>query len=132
VNEPKVRAEVRKAFERYEAALRSHDVEALNGFFWDSASAVRFGLAEQGYGARSIRAQRRGAKPIPPGRRLRHTVIATFGEDAASVCTEFTSRGSSLVGRQSQVWIRMGGLWRIVAAHVSIVRGTQPLPARRG
>jgi hypothetical protein len=121
VNRPEVVAEVRAAFERYEAALVAHDVPHLDAFFWDSAQAVRYGLAEHGYGIEAIRVQRARAAPVPAGRRLRRTVISTFGQDAASVCTEFTSPGSHRVGRQTQTWIRFGGGWRIVAAHVSAV-----------
>jgi ketosteroid isomerase-like protein len=128
IDDPPVVAEVRTAFEQYEAALRAHDVAALNGFFWDSADAVRYGPGESGYGARSIRSQRRRAEPVPAGRRLRRTVISTFGTDAATVSTEFTSKGTSRVGRQTQAWIRIDGAWRIVAAHVSVV---DPVPLAR-
>jgi hypothetical protein len=121
VNIPEVVAEVREAFLRYEAALVAHDVRALDAFFWDSPHAIRYGLAEHGHGIAAIRAQRRRAAPVPPGRRLHATVIATFGRDAAAVSTEFTAPGAARIGRQTQSWVRIDGAWRIVAAHVSLV-----------
>lgn len=129
-NLPGVQAEVQAAFERYEAALRAHDVEELNRWFWDHPATVRFGPAESGYGARAIRAQRRRARPVPAGRRLQRTVIATFGRDLAAVSTEFRSPGSRRLGRQTQTWVRLGGQWRIVAAHVSLVPASSPVRRR--
>ena len=112
---------MKAAFERYEAALAAHDVPVLDAFFWESPHAVRYGLAEHGHGIAAIRDQRRRAAPVPPGRRLRGTVIVTFGRDAAAVSTEFTSPGTARVGRQTQSWGRIDGAWKIVAAHGSLV-----------
>ena len=47
-------------------ALVRHDVEALNGFFLDSADTVRYGLAEQNYGIEAIAAYRRAARTGAP------------------------------------------------------------------
>jgi hypothetical protein len=38
------------------------------------------------------------------------------------VSTEFRSPGSPVVGRQTQAWARLPEGWRIVAAHVSILK----------
>jgi hypothetical protein len=119
INLPAVLAEVRALFASYEEALRRNDHAALDSYFWPSADAVRHGLAELSYGIDAIRRDRRGAEPVPADRRLRNTVVATFGRNAASVCTEFTSPGSPLIGRQTQTWIRFPSGWKIVAAHVS-------------
>jgi len=121
INQRDVVAEVRTAFERYEAALLRNDVDALNEFFWCSSDTVRYGIAEHAVGIDAIRRYRRVTPPVHPGRRLLNTVITTFGRDAASVCTEFTAPDTTLVGRQTQTWIRIDGAWRIVAAHVSTV-----------
>ena len=121
LNRPDIVAQVRAAFERYEAALVAHDVEALNRFFLDSDQVVRFGLAEHTYGIEALRAYRRAAPPLPPGRTLRNTVVTAIGDVAASVSTEFTNADSRMIGRQSQVWVCTESGWKILAAHVSQV-----------
>ena len=119
LNLPEVVAEIQAEFARYEQALRAHDVETLNGFFLDHAGTVRYGVAEHSYGASAIRAYRATAVPLAPGRELQHTTIMTFGTCAASVCAEFTSPTSRMIGRQSQTWVRTHAGWKIIAAHVS-------------
>jgi ketosteroid isomerase-like protein len=118
---PEIAAEVREVFERYEAALRDHDVAALNDFFLPRAMTVRYGLAEHNYGAEEIARYRRSASPIHPRRRILKVVIATFGPDVAVVSAEFASPDSSFIGRQSQTWIRVAEGWKIAAAHVSAI-----------
>ena len=119
-NLAEVMAEVRAAFDLYEAALRRHDSGALNDFFVQRADTARFGLAEHNYGADEIAAWRRASAPVPAARRLLKVLIVTFGRDAASASAEFTDGGSAtLVGRQSQLWIRTPAGWKIAAAHVS-------------
>lgn len=121
VNQPEVFAEVSRVFHRYETALVANDVSALNDFFWDSGTTVRYGVAEHCYGIEAIRLYRRNATPVDPKRRLRHTIITTFGSDFASVCTEFLVPGEGAVGRQTQTWVRFADGWKIVAAHVSTI-----------
>jgi len=121
LNLPEIIAQVRDAFERYEAALLAHDVEAINGFFLDSSVTVRLGIEEHGYGIDAIRAYRRRARPVSPDRRLQHTTISTIGDCAASVTTEFVVPGGNTIGRQTQTWALTADGWKIVAAHVSEV-----------
>jgi hypothetical protein len=123
---PEVLAEVRAAFERYEAALVRNDVEALNGLFLRSASSVRFGLAEQNYGFEAIAAYRRAAAPVDPARQLLRTVVQSFGDDVACVSCEFAAPSSPHLGRQTQVWVRTEEGWRIAAAHVSLTTAGRP------
>ena len=125
VNHPEVVAEVRAAFEHYEAALLRNDIDALDAFFWSSPHTVRYGIAEHAWGIDAIRACRRQLRPVHPGRRLRGTVITTFGRDTASICTEFVAPDTSRIGRQTQMWVRFEAGWRIVAAHVSSVDPAQ-------
>ncbi|NJL38410.1 MAG: DUF3225 domain-containing protein, partial [Leptolyngbyaceae cyanobacterium SM1_4_3] len=54
-------------------------------------------------------------------RTLRNTVITTYGQDFATVNTEFQRQGSDKVGRQSQTWLKTPEGWRIVSAHVSLI-----------
>ncbi|MGS0759089.1 AtzH-like domain-containing protein, partial [Roseateles sp. GG27B] len=49
-------------------------------------------------------------------------VITTFGRDMATVNLEFQRQGSDLTGRQSQTWMRTSQGWRVVAAHVSLLK----------
>lgn len=122
LNRPDVVAEVTEAFETYERALVDGDAEAVIEAFWDSDLVVRYGIAECLYGHDQIAAWRRAAPPIPPGRRLGPTVVVTFGDDTACVSTEFRNGAGRVVGRQSQTWRRMEPGWRIVAAHVSLLK----------
>ena len=116
---------MRAQFERYEQALRAHDLAALNGFFVPSPDTVRFGLAEQNYGYEAIATYRRDALRVHPERQLQHTVIATFGENVACVSTEFTDPGMPGLGRQTQTWVRTAAGWKILAAHVSASKATR-------
>jgi hypothetical protein len=77
------------------------------------------------YGADAIAEWRAVAFPLPPGRVVGPTVISTFGADVACVSTEFRNPGGSMIGRQTQTWIRFPDGWKIVAAHVSLM----PQPA---
>ena len=55
-----------------------------------------------------------------PGRALFDTVITTFGDDFATVSTQFRDGVSERVGRQMQTWARFEDGWKVVAAHVSV------------
>jgi len=99
VNNPDVVAEVAAAFAGYEAALVADDKAALAGFFWDSQETVRFGIADAQTGTRQLRRWRDRQPPLPPGRRLADTRIATFGEHWAVVTTKFDYPGRAVVGR---------------------------------
>ncbi|MFC3608022.1 oxalurate catabolism protein HpxZ [Stutzerimonas tarimensis] len=120
INRPEVVASVTAAFEDYERALVANELETLDGYFWDAPHTVRFGVAENLYGGQAIAAYRRVCQPVGAGRRLRNTVVTTFGEDCATVSTEFTDGVTTRVGRQMQTWMRLEGQWKVVAAHVSI------------
>ena len=119
INRPDILNEVRAEFERYEAALVANDVPVLNDFFWSSEHTVRYGIAEESYGITAVRRYRAIAKPVQPGRKLANTVITTFGDSFASVCTEFEDEELSTVGRQTQTWVRFAQGWKIVSAQVS-------------
>ena len=120
-NLPEVMVEVRAAFDLYEDALRRHDTGALNDFFVQRADTARFGVAEHNYGAAEIASWRHHSPPVPAQRRLRNLLIVTYGADAASASAEFVNPDSTLLGRQSQTWIRTPGGWKIAAAHVSMI-----------
>jgi len=123
VSRTDVVAEVTAAFQAYELALMTNDVEALNGFFRNDPATVRFGVREELYGWEAVAEYRRGRPPAAQ-RQLSRTRITTFGQDFAVAVTEYLEDGAQQAGRQSQTWVRMDTGWRIVQAHVSL----QPLP----
>jgi hypothetical protein len=119
---PDVVAEVRAAFEAYERALVSNDVEALDALFRDDPRTVRFGGGENLFGYAQIAAFRAARSPIGLARTISNTVITAYGRDVAVASTLFhrpTMVGK--VGRQMQTWVRFPEGWRVVAAHVSVI-----------
>lgn len=119
INAPDVLAEITSIFEQYEQALVSNDVAVLNQFFWQSPRTIRYGTAENLYGYEAIAQFRAGRAATGLDRTLHNTVITTYGQDFATVNTEFPRSGK--LGRQSQTWMRTADGWRVVAAHVSLI-----------
>jgi|SRR6202049_4518163 hypothetical protein len=120
IDHPDVVKEVKAAFERYEQALVSNDVETLDAMFRDDPRTIRFGATEILHGYSEIKKFRAGRSPAGLARTLSKTVITTFGRDFAMASTIFhraTLPGK--VGRQTQTWVRFDEGWRIVAGHVS-------------
>ena len=122
INDPEVLAEVEAEFHRYEVALVTNDVAALDGFFWADGRTIRFGAAENLFGFDAIAAFRAARPAAGLERSLDRTVITTFGTDAATASTLFRRPNApGRVGRQMQTWIRLPEGWRVVAAHVSVI-----------
>jgi hypothetical protein len=120
INDPRIVKEIEAEFAGYDEALRTNDVAALNGYFFDSPTTVRFGNAENLYGYAEISAYRAGAVPAIGAKRDR-TVITTYGKDFATVATLSRRANATKVGRTTQTWVRFPQGWRIVAAHVSTI-----------
>jgi hypothetical protein len=119
---PDVAAEVRAAFEAYERALVSNDVDALNAMFRDDPRTIRFGGTENLFGYGEIKAFRAARSPIGLARTLSKTVITAYGRDVAIASTLFhRTTMPGRVGRQTQTWVRFSEGWRVVAAHVSVI-----------
>jgi hypothetical protein len=119
---PEAVAELRAAFERYERALVTNDVEALDALFAKDARTIRYGGGENLYGFDEIAAFRAARSPHGLARALSRTVITTYGRDFGVASTLFhRAANPGKVGRQMQTWARLGGEWLIVAAHVSII-----------
>lgn len=124
---PEVKAEVEEAFSRYEAALVTNDVEALDGFFRADGRTIRYGAGENLYGIEEIRAFRRARSAAGLERALSRTVITTFGRDFAVASTLFARQSEGgRIGRQQQSWVRFPEGWRVVAAHVSLLPAPAP------
>jgi hypothetical protein len=122
IDRPEVVAEVRAAFDRYEQALVSNDVAALDAMFHDDPRTIRYGGAENLYGYRAIEAFRAARSPAGLARTLSDTVITTYGRDHAVASTLFRRASTpGKVGRQMQTWVRFQDGWRVVAAHVSLI-----------
>jgi hypothetical protein len=119
INLPEVVSEVWAAFDSYERALTDNDVASLRELFWDSSMTLRYGEAENLYGADHIHAFRAARPSGPRPRDLLGVHITTFGQDFAVANAEFRNRKESRLGRQSQTWTKIAGAWRIVSAHVS-------------
>jgi hypothetical protein len=119
---PEVVAEVKAAFDRYEKALTSNDIAALNAIFRDAPQTIRYGIAENLYGHKEISGFRAARSPVGLMRSTSRTVITTYGRDFAVASTLFrreTTPGK--VGRQMQTWARFPDGWHVVAAHVSLI-----------
>ena len=121
VNLPEVVDEVRAEFERYELALVGRDLTAMGSSFASSPEIVRFGIADSQHGPEELAQWRANQPPLPPGRLLTETRVATYGRDVSVVTTLFSYPGRPMTGRQSQTWLRLEDGWRIVHAHVSEV-----------
>jgi hypothetical protein len=123
INDPATLAALTAAFARYEQALTANDLATLDDLFWDSEYTLRYGVGENLYGYAAIREFRVHRPGGSPPRALRNTVITTYGTDFGTANTEFVRNNSTLIGRQSQSWVRMPAGWRVVAAHVSMMAG---------
>ena len=124
INDPDVVAELTELYPQYEEALVSNDVETLTRMFWASPYAIRLGAGENLYGMDEIEAFRKSRPAVNLARRAIRLEIMTFGKDFGSITLEFERDGATGIvrGRQSQVWVRLSEGWRIVSAHVSVLR----------
>jgi hypothetical protein len=122
INLPEVVAEVSAVFRRYEEALVNNDVAVLDELFWNSPHTLRYGVAENLYGHDAIREFRAARSPANLQRDILRSVITTYGKDFATANIEFRRAGSEQTGRQSQTWMRTAAGWRVVAAHVSLMK----------
>lgn len=122
IDVPAVKAEVEAVFAAYEKALTTNDVAALTAFFLDHRATIRYGGAENLYGAQEIAAFRAARSPAGLARTLERTVVTTFGQDFAVASTLFRRPSApGKVGRQMQTWVRTADGWKVAAAHVSII-----------
>jgi hypothetical protein len=119
---PEVVAEVRAAFDAYEKALVTNDVEMLDKSFRDDPRTIRYGANENLYGYGEIAAFRAARSPVALGRTISRTVITTYGR-AFAVASTLYERPTvpGRIGRQMQTWVKFPEGWRVVAAHVSLM-----------
>jgi hypothetical protein len=126
VNLPEILAELRELYPRYEQALVNNDVDTLVAMFWASPEVMRFGVTENLYGHEELEAFRKSRPSSNLARTVKRLEIVSFGRDFASITLEFErdTPKSKVLGRQSQVWVRLPQGWRIVSAHVSLLPST--------
>jgi ketosteroid isomerase-like protein len=124
INDPEVIAELEALYTEYERALVTNDVDKLVAMFWDGQQVVRFGVTENLYGPEELEAFRRARPATNLARTVKRLDIVSFGRDFASITLEFERSADqrTVRGRQSQVWVRFPQGWRIVQAHVSLLR----------
>jgi ketosteroid isomerase-like protein len=116
----RVVAEIRDAFDRYEAALMANDVAALVGLFWDDPRVVRLTAEGGSYGIEAIAAFRRGRDASDMVRELLRVDIVALAPDLGVATAEYRRLASGRRGAQSQVWLLTDAGWRIASAHVSL------------
>ncbi len=115
-------AEVTALSDAYEAALIANDVAAMDAVFWNSPDTIRFGIAEVQHGYDEIAAWRATAGGVPSSRRIITRTVCELAPGVVAVDLTFVNGDDPTVGRQSQVWVRTDGAWRIKRAHVSMQR----------
>lgn len=122
IDPPDAISEVKAAFDRYERAIVSNDVDTLDALFHADPRTIRYGATENLYGYGEIAAFRAARSPLGLARTLSKTVITTYGRDFAVASTLF-HRASvpGKIGRQMQTWVRFPDGWKVVAAHVSVI-----------
>lgn len=123
---PEMVAELEAAFAAYEDALMADRPADLVAAFWEDPRAIRYGVAENLYGHAAIAAFRadRSARGGAPKRTTVRSQVTTFGRDFGITNIDYVRDATGIAGRQSQTWVRTPEGWRIVAAHVSLIRDT--------
>ena len=106
----------------YEQALGSNNVDLLDGFFYDGSEVVRYGVGENLYGKEEIAAFRRARSGGSPPRTVLRRSITPLNNHVAVISLEFQREGSESIGRQTQTWINTEDGWKIIVAHVSIMK----------
>src|SRR4029078_12620024 len=86
---PEVVAEVKAAFDRYEKALVTNDVEGLTAPLRADPPTIRYVTNEILYGHDEIAAFRASRSPAGLARTISKTVITTYGRDFAVASTLF-------------------------------------------
>jgi hypothetical protein len=110
--------EVQRCSDRYEAALRDHDVGVLTELFSTGSSVVRFGIADGQWSGDEVAAWRASAPPVDPRRVITCRRVGALAPGVVAVDLTFRDSDGT-EGRQSQTWVRTEVGWRVVRAHVS-------------
>ena len=122
INLPDVKAEVEAAFAKYEAALMSNDVDALQSLFWNSNLTIRYGIGEKSLrlpGNRCISRRSFAARPRAHHFAHRHHHLRPRLCHRLDLVSSADSPGQ---GRPPDADLGPDADgWRVVAAHVSVI-----------
>lgn len=105
------------AFEDYERAILSNDLDALDAAFAPGPGTLRGDGAGLLVGHEAISAFR-SVRGGVPARTIERVEYRPLGTDAALLMSVARYFGGG-TGLQTQVWQRIGGRWLITAAHVT-------------
>ena len=114
-------SQIRAAFDRYEMALMSNDIDTMMDLFWNSSETTRLTAQGGAYGVDEIQAFRSERSTDDITRKLTRIEITALTLDVGYANAEYERVHSGRVGAQSHVWIRTAEGWKIASAHVSIV-----------
>ncbi|WP_281652512.1 AtzH-like domain-containing protein [Microbacterium aurum] len=110
-------ADLRAAFDAYEAAILANDLDALDAAFAPGADTMRGDGAGLLVGHDTISAFRGLRGGVPP-RTIERIEYRPLADDVALLVSVSRFRGGG-TGLQTQVWERPDGRWLITAAHVT-------------
>ena len=110
-------ADLRAAFDAYEAAILANDLDALDAAFAPGADTMRGDGAGLLVGHDTISAFRGVRGGVPP-RTIERIEYRPLADDVALLVSVSRFRGGG-TGLQTQVWERLDGRWLITAAHVT-------------
>ena len=110
-------ADLRAAFDAYEAAILANDLDALDAAFAPGAETMRGDGAGLLVGHDTISAFRGVRGGVPP-RTIERIEYRPLADDVALLVSVSRFRGGG-TGLQTQVWERLDGRWLITAAHVT-------------
>ncbi|SDB84680.1 Asp-tRNAAsn/Glu-tRNAGln amidotransferase A subunit [Sanguibacter gelidistatuariae] len=121
---PAPHTQLLRAFWRYEQALMTNDVVALDDLFADSPATIRSDGGTTLVGHEQIAAFRAGRPPVA-ARRLTRVHVREVDPATAVIVAE-SVRADGGTGAQTQLWSRgLLGAWQVNTAHVSLA----PAPA---
>jgi Asp-tRNA(Asn)/Glu-tRNA(Gln) amidotransferase A subunit family amidase len=106
------------AFWRYESALMSNDVAALDDLFLNSDETIRADHVAVLLGHDAIARYRAARTTGAPARTIVDVHIRTLSDDTSVVLAE-TCRPNGARGLQTQVWTNTDEGWKVAYAHVS-------------
>ncbi|WP_296195374.1 AtzH-like domain-containing protein [uncultured Microbacterium sp.] len=114
---PAIPAELRAAFDTYEAAILTNDLDVLDASFAPGAQTLRGDAAGLLVGHDAISAFR-GVRGGVPRRTIERIEYRPLGDGVALLVSISRYAGGG-TGLQTQVWELIDGRWLITAAHVT-------------
>lgn len=107
-----------QSFWRYESALMSNDVAALDDLFWNDEDTIRADHTAVLLGHDAIARFRASRTQGAPARTITAVHVRELSEGSALILAE-TCRPNGARGLQTQAWRRTEDGWKVAYAHVS-------------